>query len=205
MTDIKSMTLPELRDFLQGLGEPSFRGKQVFSWLSRGAASFDEMSNLPRSLRERLVETCSLSVPTVARKQASAKDGTIKYLWELADGNCIESVLMRYHHGNTVCISSQVGCRMGCAFCASTVAGKVRDLTPGEMLDQVIFTQKDSGAPISNIVLMGIGEPMDNLDAVLKFLEIVNCPDGLNIGMRHISLSTCGVLPGIRRLAELGL
>lgn len=205
MTDIKSMTLPELRDFLQGLGEPSFRGKQVFSWLSRGAASFDEMSNLPRSLRERLVETCSLSVPTVARKQASAKDGTIKYLWELADGNCIESVLMRYHHGNTVCISSQVGCRMGCAFCASTIAGKVRDLTPGEMLDQVIFTQKDSGAPISNIVLMGIGEPMDNLDAVLKFLEIVNCPDGLNIGMRHISLSTCGVLPGIRRLAELGL
>ena len=205
MTDIKSMTLPELRDFLQGLGEPSFRGKQVFTWLSRGAASFDEMSNLPRSLRERLVETCSLSVPTVARKQASAKDGTIKYLWELADGNCIESVLMRYHHGNTVCISSQVGCRMGCAFCASTIAGKVRDLTPGEMLDQVIFTQKDSGAPISNIVLMGIGEPMDNLDAVLKFLEIVNCPDGLNIGMRHISLSTCGVLPGIRRLAELGL
>ncbi|WP_300602666.1 23S rRNA (adenine(2503)-C(2))-methyltransferase RlmN [uncultured Oscillibacter sp.] len=205
MTDIKSMTLPELRDFLQGLGEPSFRGKQVFSWLSRGAASFDEMSNLPRSLRERLVETCSLSVPTVARKQASAKDGTIKYLWELADGNCIESVLMRYHHGNTVCISSQVGCRMGCAFCASTIAGKVRDLTPGEMLDQVIFTQKDSGAPISNIVLMGIGEPMDNLDAVLKFLEIINCPDGLNIGMRHISLSTCGVLPGIRRLAELGL
>ena len=205
MTDIKSMTLPELRDFLQGLGEPAFRGKQVFSWLSRGAASFDEMSNLPRSLRERLAETCSLSVPTVARKQASAKDGTIKYLWELADGNCIESVLMRYHHGNTVCISSQVGCRMGCAFCASTIAGKVRDLTPGELLDQVIFTQKDSGAPISNIVLMGIGEPMDNLDAVLKFLELVNHPDGLNIGMRHISLSTCGVLPGIRRLAELGL
>lgn len=205
MTDIKSMTLPELRDFLQGLGEPSFRGKQVFSWLSRGAASFDEMSNLPRSLRERLAETCSLSVPTAARKQSSAKDGTIKYLWELADGNCIESVLMRYHHGNTVCISSQVGCRMGCAFCASTIAGKVRDLTPGEMLDQVIFTQKDSGAPISNIVLMGIGEPMDNLDAVLKFLEIVNCPDGLNIGMRHISLSTCGLIKKIDKLALLGL
>ena len=205
MTDIKSMTLPELRDFLQGLGEPSFRGKQVFSWLSRGVASFDEMSNLPRALRERLTETCVLSVPMVARKQVSAKDGTIKYLWELADGNCIESVLMRYHHGNTVCISSQVGCRMGCAFCASTIAGKVRDLTPGELLDQVVFTGKDSGAPISNIVLMGIGEPMDNLDAVLKFLEIVNSSDGMNIGMRHISLSTCGVLPGIHRLAELGL
>ncbi len=205
MTDIKSMTLPELRDFLQSMGEPAFRGKQVFSWLSRGVGSFDEMSNLPLSLRERLKETCSLSVPSVARKQVSARDGTIKYLWQLADGNCIESVLMRYHHGNTVCISSQVGCRMGCAFCASTIAGKVRDLTPGELLDQVMFTQKDSGAPISNIVLMGIGEPMDNLDAVLKFLEIVNHPDGLNIGMRHISLSTCGVLPGIRRLAELGL
>ncbi len=205
MTDIKSMTLPELRGFLQSMGEPAFRGKQVFSWLSRGAASFGEMSDLPNSLRERLGEACLLTVPKVARKQVSARDGTIKYLWELADGNCIESVLMRYRHGNTVCISSQVGCRMGCAFCASTIAGKVRDLTPGELLDQVIFTGKDSGAPISNIVLMGIGEPMDNLDAVLKFLEIVNHPDGLNIGMRHISLSTCGVLSGIRRLAELGL
>ena len=203
MTDIKSMTLPELRDFLQSMGEPAFRGKQVFSWLSRGVGSFDEMSNLPLSLRERLKETCSLTVPSVARKQVSAKDGTIKYLWELADGNRIESVLMRYHHGNTVCVSSQVGCRMGCAFCASTIAGKVRDLTPGEILDQVIFTRKDAGAPVSNIVLMGIGEPMDNLDNVLKFLELVNHPDGLNIGMRHISLSTCGVLPGIRRLAEL--
>ena len=203
MTDIKSMTLPELRDFFQSMGEPAFRGKQVFSWLSRGVTSFEEMSNLPAALRRRLEETCVLAAPKAARKQVSARDGTIKYLWELADGNCIESVLMRYHHGNTVCISSQVGCRMGCAFCASTIAGKVRDLTPGELLDQVIFTGKDSGAPISNIVLMGIGEPMDNLDAVLKFLELVNCPDGLNIGMRHISLSTCGVLPGIRRLSEL--
>ena len=202
MTDIKSMTLPELRDFLQELGEPAFRGKQVFSWLSRGAASFDEMSNLPLSLRERLREACVLTVPKAARKQVSAKDGTIKYLWELADGNCIESVLMRYRHGNTVCISSQVGCRMGCAFCASTIAGKVRDLTPGELLDQVVFTGKDSGAPISNIVLMGIGEPMDNLDAVLKFLEIVNHPDGLNIGMRHISLSTCGLTEQIDKLAQ---
>jgi len=205
MIDLKSMTLPELRGTLQDMGEPAFRGKQVFSWLSRGAASFDEMTNLPVSLRERLRETCALTAPKAARKQVSAKDGTIKYLWELADGNCVESVLMRYHHGNTVCVSSQAGCRMGCAFCASTIAGKARDLTPGEILDQVVFTQKDSGAPVSNIVLMGIGEPMDNLDAVLKFLEIVNHPDGLNIGMRHISLSTCGVIPGIRRLAELEL
>nr|WP_326164786.1 23S rRNA (adenine(2503)-C(2))-methyltransferase RlmN [uncultured Oscillibacter sp.] len=205
MFDLRSMSLPELREALQGMGEPAFRGRQVFSWLSRGAGSFDEMSDLPIPLRERLRETCTLGVPKAVRRQVSAKDGTIKYLWELADGNCIESVLMRYRHGNTVCISSQVGCRMGCAFCASTIAGKVRDLTPGELLEQVIFVQKDSGTPISNIVLMGIGEPMDNLDAVLKFLEIVNHPDGLNIGMRHISLSTCGVIPGIRRLAELEL
>ena len=139
------------------------------------------------------------------RKQVSAQDGTVKYLWKLADGNCIETVLMQYHHGNTVCISSQVGCRMGCAFCASTIGGKVRDLTPSEILDQVLFTQLDSGLPVSNIVLMGIGEPMDNLDNVLRFLELVNHSEGLNIGMRHISLSTCGVIPGIERLADLGL
>ena len=205
MFDLRSMSLPELREALQGMGEPAFRGRQVFSWLSRGAGSFDEMSDLPIPLRERLRETCTLGVPKAVRRQVSAKDGTIKYLWELADGNCIESVLMRYRHGNTVCISSQVGCRMGCAFCASTIAGKVRDLTPAEMLDQVLFTQIDSGAPVSNIVLMGIGEPLDNFDTVLRFLTLVNHPDGLNIGMRHISLSTCGVIPGIRRLAELEL
>ncbi|MCI8688959.1 MAG: 23S rRNA (adenine(2503)-C(2))-methyltransferase RlmN [Oscillibacter sp.] len=204
MIDLKSMTLPELQARMKEMGEPAFRGKQIFTWLSRGVTSFDEMSNLPLALRERLKAECRLTVPNAVRKQ-QAKDGTIKYLWQLEDGNCIESVLMRYHHGNTVCISSQVGCRMGCAFCASTIAGKVRDLTPGELLDQVIFTQKDSGAPVSNIVLMGIGEPMDNLEAVLKFLELVNHPDGMNIGMRHISLSTCGVIPGIQRLAELGL
>lgn len=205
MTDLKSQTQEELTQTLKAMGEPAFRGKQVFIWLHRGVISFDEMLNLPKSLREKLKETCVLTPPTAVRKQVSRLDGTIKYLWELGDGNCIESVLMQYHHGNTVCISSQVGCRMGCAFCASTIAGKVRDLTPAELLDQVIFTQKDSGLPISNIVLMGIGEPMDNLDNVLKFLELVNHPDGLNIGMRHISLSTCGVIPGIQRLADLGL
>ena len=205
MTDLKSMTLPEVTAFLQSMGEPAFRGKQVFTWLHRGATSFDDMTNLSKSLREELSKTCFISVPKVARKQVSQLDGTVKYLWELADGNCIETVLMQYHHGNTVCISSQVGCRMGCAFCASTVAGKVRDLTAAEMLDQVLFTQIDSGLPVSNIVLMGIGEPLDNLDTVLKFLEAVNSPDGMNIGMRHISLSTCGLVPGIRRLAELEL
>ena len=160
------------------------------------------MTNLSKPLREKLAERCFITAPTVARKQESRLDGTIKYLWELSDGNCIETVLMQYHHGNTVCISSQVGCRMGCAFCASTIAGKVRDLRPSEMLDQVLFTQLDSGRDVSNIVLMGIGEPLDNMENVLRFLELVNHPDGMNIGMRHISLSTCGVVPGIDALAE---
>lgn len=205
MNELKSMTLPELTEALRSMGEPAFRGKQVFAWLQKGIKSYDEMGNVPKGLREKLEAVYPLAVPRAARKQVSRLDGTMKYLWELADGNCIESVLMRYRHGNTVCISSQVGCRMGCAFCASAIAGKVRNLTPAEMLDQVIFTQRDSGEVISNIVLMGIGEPLDNLDAVLRFLELVNHPDGLNIGMRHISLSTCGLVPGIRRLAELEL
>ncbi len=202
MTDIKSMTQQELSQFLKELGEPAFRAKQVFTWLHRGAASFDEMTNLSKSLREKLKGRCFITAPVAARKQESRLDGTIKYLWELSDGNCIETVLMQYHHGNTVCISSQVGCRMGCAFCASTIAGKVRDLRPSEMLDQVMFTQLDSGRTVSNIVLMGIGEPLDNMANVLRFLELVNHPDGMNIGMRHISLSTCGVVPGIDALAE---
>lgn len=204
-TDIKSLTLPELKEALTVLGQPAFRGKQVFVWLHRGAISFDEMTDLPRDLRERLKDTFFITAPKAVRKQVSRQDGTIKYLWELRDGNCIESVLMQYHHGNTVCISSQVGCRMGCAFCASTVAGKIRNLEPSEMLDQVLFTGLDAGLPVSNIVLMGIGEPLDNLDNVLKFLELVHAPEGLNIGMRHISLSTCGLVPGIERLAELDL
>ena len=199
------MTMEELTHTLREMGQPAFRGGQVFTWLHRGVTSFEEMSDLPRTLREQLAQTFHITAPTVARKQESRLDGTVKYLWELADGNCIETVLMQYHHGNTVCISSQVGCRMGCAFCASTIAGKVRDLTPSEMLDQVLFTQLDSGREISNIVLMGIGEPLDNMDTVLRFLTLVNHPKGLNIGMRHISLSTCGVIPGIRRLAELQL
>ena len=202
MTDIKSMTQQELSAFLKELGEPSFRAKQIFSWLHRGVTSFEDMTNLSKPLRETLAERCFITAPTVARRQESRLDGTIKYLWELSDGNCIETVLMQYHNGNTVCISSQVGCRMGCAFCASTIAGKVRDLRPSEMLDQVLFTQLDAGREVSNIVLMGIGEPLDNMDNVLRFLELVNHPDGMHIGMRHISLSTCGVVPGIDALAE---
>lgn len=202
MTDIKSMNLEELSAFLKEMGQPAFRAKQVFQWLHRGARSFAEMTNLSRGLREQLAQSCLLAPPAVERKQVSALDGTIKYLWRLHDGNCIETVLMRYKHGNTVCISSQVGCRMGCAFCASAIAGKVRDLTQAEMLDQVLFTQIDSGAPISNIVLMGIGEPLDNFDTVMRFLELVNHTDGMNIGMRHISLSTCGLVDRIDELAE---
>ena len=205
MTDIKSMTERQLADFFKNMGQPVFRAKQVFTWLHRGVRSFDEMTDLSKPLRAQLAETCFITAPTVARKQTSKLDGTVKYLWELADGNCIETVLMQYHHGNTVCISSQVGCRMGCAFCASTIAGKVRDLRPSELLDQVLFTQLDSGLPVSNIVLMGIGEPLDNMNNVLRFLELVNSPHGMNIGMRHISLSTCGVVDKIDRLAEENL
>ena len=204
MKDIKSMTREELSAELSALGEPAFRAKQVFSWLHRGA-SFDEMTNLPKTLRSRLAEEFELHRPEIARRQVSAKDGTVKYLWRLRDGCCVESVLMRYHHGNTVCISSEVGCAMGCAFCASTRGGLVRRLLPSEMLDQVLFTQIDSGLPISNIVLMGIGEPLDNFDNVRRFLTLVNDPEGMNIGMRHISLSTCGLVEGIDRLAEENL
>ena len=205
MIDIKSMTLEEITQACREMGEPAFRGKQIFTWLHKGVTSFDDMSNLSKALREKLTARYFITAPVVARKQMSRLDGTIKYLWELADGNCIETVLMQYKHGNTVCISSQVGCRMGCAFCASTIAGKLRDLRPSEMVDQVLFTQLDSGQEISNIVLMGIGEPLDNMDNVLRFLELINHADGMNIGMRHISLSTCGVIPGIDRLADLQL
>ncbi len=205
MTDIKSLSRPELEALLADLGQPKFRAKQVFQWLHRGVASFEEMSNLPKALREQLAEQCVLTAPQVERKQVSRLDGTIKYLWRLGDGNCVESVLMRYHHGNTVCVSSEVGCLMGCAFCASTLGGLVRRLTAGEILDQVIFVQKESGEKISNIVLMGIGEPLDNFDAVMRFLELVNDPDGINIGMRHISLSTCGLTEKIDKLASYRL
>ncbi len=205
MTDIKSMSREDLASFLKELGQPAFRAKQIFSWLHKGATSFDEMTNLPAALRKELAGHCIITHPEVERKQVSRLDGTVKYLWRLGDGNCIETVLMRYQHGNTVCISSQVGCRMGCAFCASTLGGKVRDLTPSEMLDQVLFTQLDSGAEISNIVLMGIGEPLDNFENVLSFLHLVNDPEGMNIGMRHISLSTCGLTEKIDKLASYRL
>ena len=203
--DIKSMNLSELEVALEAMGEKKFRAKQIFSWLHRGVRSFDEISNVSKALREKLAEDYYLTPPVVERKQESKKDGTIKYLWRLADGNCVETVLMQYHYGNTVCVSSEVGCAMGCAFCASTLGGLVRRLTAGEILDQVLFTEKDSGRKISHIVLMGIGEPLDNFDAVMRFLELVNHPDGMNISMRHISLSTCGLTERIDKLASLHL
>ena len=203
--DLKSMTIPEIEGYLAQLGEPKFRAKQIFVWMNKGVTSFDEMTNISKALREKLKEQCTLTALRVERKQVSKLDGTIKYLWRLEDDNCVETVLMRYKHGNTVCVSSEIGCAMGCAFCASTIGGLVRRLTPAEILSQVIFTQKDSGLPISNIVLMGIGEPLDNFDNVMRFLELVNHPDGMNIGMRHISLSTCGLTEKIDKLADLQL
>ena len=200
--NLKSLTLPELTATIKELGQPAFRGKQVYTWLHKGVRSYEEMSNLPKALRDALSERYPINPPEVVRKQESKKDGTIKYLWRLADGNCVETVLMRYHYGNTVCISTEVGCRMGCAFCASTIGGLVRKLEPYEMLDEVLFTQIDSGLPISHIVLMGIGEPLDNFDNVMRFLELVNSEEGMNISMRHISLSTCGLVPKIDELAQ---
>ena len=200
--NLKSMTLQELGAVFKEMGQPTFRAKQVYTWLHKGVRSYEEMSNLPKALRDALGEQFPICPPQVVRKQESAKDGTIKYLWQLSDGNCVETVLMRYHYGNTVCISTEVGCRMGCAFCASTLGGLIRKLEPFEMLDQVLFTQVDSGLPISHIVLMGIGEPLDNYENVLRFLELVNSEDGMNISMRHISLSTCGLVPKIDALAE---
>ncbi len=200
--NIKSMTLPELSVVLKEMGQPAFRAKQVYTWLHKGVCSYEEMKNIPQTLRQALAEKFPLYTPKVVRKQESQKDGTMKYLWQLSDGNCVETVLMRYHYGNTVCISTEVGCLMGCVFCASTLGGLVRRLEPYEILDEVLFTQVESGLPISHIVLMGIGEPLDNMENVLRFLELVNSPDGMNISMRHISLSTCGLVPKIDELAD---
>ena len=202
MTEIKSLTIDELKAALKEMGEKPFRAGQIFKWLHEGVSSFDEMSNLSKGLRARLAENFILTVPEVARKQVSKVDGTVKYLWRLRDGDCVESVLMHYEHGVSVCVSTQVGCRMGCKFCASGLNGKKRNLSAGEILDEILFMQKDSGEKVSNIVLMGTGEPLDNYDNVLKFLHLVSCPEGINIGQRHISLSTSGIADKIEALAK---
>ena len=200
--DLYSMTEEEIQALVAELGEPKFRAKQIFAGLY-SAPSVKEITNLPKQLRERLSEISVDTLPRVYQRLVSKLDGTVKYLFELHDGALIESVLMKYKHGNTLCISSQVGCRMGCRFCASTIGGKERDLLPSEMLGQIIAAERDSGERVSNVVMMGIGEPLDNFDNVIKFLTLVNLEGGLNIGYRHISLSTSGIAPRIRELAEL--
>ncbi len=205
MRDIKAMLPDEIAAALAELGEPKYRAKQIFQWLARGVESFDEMTDVSKKLRETLKQEFFITKLKMLRKQVSSMDGTIKYLWELPDGNAVETVVMQYRHGNTICISSQVGCRQGCAFCASTIGGLIRGLESSEMLDEVLYSERESGRKISNIVLMGIGEPLDNFDNVIRFLRLVNHPDGENIGMRHISLSTCGLTERFDDLANLNL
>lgn len=200
--DIMSMTQSELRDFVtEEMGESAYRARQLFKWM-HSAATIDEMSNLPKSFREKLAKSADYRLPQIEKRLVSRVDGTIKYLFSLNDGECVESVLMKYEHGNTLCVSSQAGCRMGCKFCASTLLGRVRNLTASEILGQVALAARDSGERVDGIVMMGIGEPLDNYDNVIRFLHLVGDPDGLGIGMRHISLSTCGIVPGIMKLAD---
>ncbi len=199
------MDTDELSSFLSDMGEPKFRAKQIFSWLQSGVEEFDEMTNIPKSLRERLRENCYIAVAKIERKYVSKLDGTVKYVFSLFDGEYIESVLMKYEHGYTICISTQVGCRMGCSFCASGLLGLTRSLTASEMLAQITAAQRDNGVRISNVVMMGMGEPLDNFENSAKFLRLVSDENGLNIGLRHISLSTSGHVAGIKRLAELNM
>ena len=205
MIDLKDLEYAELAAFVADIGEAKFRAKQIFSWLSKGVTDFSEMTDISKDLRAKLEERSYISTLEIRKKLVSKIDKTTKYLFELEDGNCIESVVMYYNHGITICISSQVGCQMGCRFCASTIGGKVRDLKSSEILNQVIFAEKDLGERIGNIVIMGIGEPLDNFGNIVKFLHNVNDKNGLNIGYRHISLSTCGLVPKIYELAELNL
>lgn len=206
MIDIKSMNVPELEGLLAHWGQPKFRARQIFSWLhDKRVLTFGEMTNLPAALREKLETECAITSLEVERKLVSQLDGTVKYLYRLPDGQHVESVRMQYEHGISLCISSQVGCKMGCAFCASTKAGFVRNLTASEILEQVYAAGRDAGERIGSIVMMGIGEPLDNFDNVMRFLELVADPNGLNLSHRHISLSTCGVVDRIRELAEKDL
>ena len=200
--EIKNFTEDELTQRLEELGQKSFRARQIFKWLHSGAKSWDDMNNIPKTLRALLDGNFILTAPKILRKQVSEIDGTVKYLWELYDGNCVESVFMRYHHGNSACVSTQVGCRMGCKFCASGIGGLVRSMSAGEILDQIIFMSQDMGERISNIVLMGTGEPLDNYDNVLRFIRLAGSENGLNIGQRHISISTSGLADKIDLLAK---
>lgn len=203
MTDIKSMNFGELTEYMISLGEKAFRAKQLYEWMHvKLAGSFEEMSNLPKGLREHLSEECDYTSLTVIEERISKLDGTRKYLFGLSDGHVIESVLMRYKHGNSVCISSQVGCRMGCRFCASTLDGLERNLRPSEMLDQVYRIQRMTGERVSNVVVMGSGEPMDNYENLIRFIRLLTDENGLHISQRNVTVSTCGIVPGILKLAD---
>ena len=204
--DIRSMTLEELQAVMEKIGEKPFKAKQIYQWLhEKCAADYEEMTNISRRLRERLAEAYPLSGPRAVEVQTSRIDGTQKYLFRLADGNVVESVLMRYHHGNSVCISSQVGCKMGCRFCASTLDGWTRNLLPSEMLSQIYQIRRMTGERVSNVVVMGTGEPLDNYDNLLRFIRMLTDERGQNISQRNITVSTCGLVPEIRKLAEENL
>ena len=201
--DLKSMTLQEMQEYMESIGEKKFRAKQIYEWFHKHLAlSLDEMNNVPKKLKEKIEQTQEIYGVKPVDCFISKIDGTRKYLFELYDGNIIESVLMKYKHGNSVCISSQAGCRMGCKFCASTLGGLDRNLTPSEMLSQIYYIQRDTEERVSNVVMMGTGEPMDNYDNVLRFLELITSEDGLNISQRNITISTCGLVPQIYRLAD---
>ncbi|MCT4604816.1 MAG: 23S rRNA (adenine(2503)-C(2))-methyltransferase RlmN [Marinisporobacter sp.] len=200
--DLKSCTIKELEKLIESIGEKKFRAKQIFSWIHKGVNDIDEMSNLSKNLRAKLKEHATIGIMKIEDVLISKIDGTRKYLFLLEDENIIESVLMKYKHGNSVCVSSQVGCRMGCNFCASTLEGVIRNLSAGEILDQVLSIQKDIGERVSNVVIMGSGEPFDNYEEILKFFELINHPEGLNISLRNITVSTCGLVPEILDLAD---
>lgn len=204
MRRLLDMSFAELGDFMAKLGQPRYRTGQVMRWLCRGA-EIKEMTDLPLPLREKLESECETGLPAVAEKLVSQRDGTVKFLFALSDGQLVESVIMDYEHGKSVCVSSQAGCRMGCRFCASTLGGLSRNLTAGEILGQVIVAQRELGERVGGVVIMGIGEPFDNYDNVVGFIRLVSAPEGLNIGCRHISVSTCGVVDGIKKLAREGL
>jgi len=203
--DLLNLTIEELEDFFIKMGQQKFRAKQVFQWINKGVKDIDKMTNLSKDIKERLKTSAYINKLEIIKKFVSKIDGTVKYLFKLTDGNIVESVLMKYEHGLSVCISSQVGCKMGCKFCASTGVGFIRNLTSSEMLDQVLTIQNDAGSRVGNIVVMGIGEPFDNYDNLIKFIRIINHKEGMNIGARHISVSTCGLVPEILKLCKENL
>ncbi|MBR5488776.1 MAG: 23S rRNA (adenine(2503)-C(2))-methyltransferase RlmN [Firmicutes bacterium] len=204
MMNLKDLQLAELENFIKELGQPKFRAKQVFQWLYKdgGVTEWDQMTNVPKALREKLAEEADLGILKMLQVQKSKLDGTRKYLFELQDGNAIESVFMKYKYGNSICVSSQAGCRMGCKFCASGMDGLVRDLTPGEIIGQILAAEKDTGERINHVVVMGTGEPFDNYDNLAGFLRLLHDPNGLNLSLRNITVSTCGLVPGIKKFAE---